>query len=55
MLQVAEVSEPQSNLHYIDMTNARPTNQSTQIAHPNASKYYDNLTLGDLIIKKNQL
>ena len=24
----AEVSEPQQNLHYIDMTNARPTNQS---------------------------
>ena len=56
----AEVPEPQQNPlpHNIDITNARPTNQSRperglpSIAHPNAGKYYDNLILGDSIVKR---
>ena len=40
------------------MISARPTTQSRPqkglppIAHPNASKYYDNLILGDSIVKR---
>ena len=56
----AELPKPQQNLlpHNIDITNARPTNQSRPqrglppIAHPNASNYYDNLTLGNSIVKR---
>ena len=55
-----EVPKPLQNLlpHNNDITNARPTNQSRPqrglppIAHPDASKYYDNLILGDPIVKR---
>ena len=56
----AEVPKPEQNLlpHNFDITNVRPTNQSRPqrglppIAHPNARKYYDNLILGDSIVKR---